>query len=133
MELARDEALRLLGEVTFGRMMFISGAMPAVRFVAHEMDGDGLPVGLPFEPETAALLARVWQVVYEADVLDAVTRMGWCVVLTGRAALVEDTDEIARTRERLQPWPGQQVEVVARIHPELVTGFRNAAAGAGAP
>ncbi|MEV1178718.1 pyridoxamine 5'-phosphate oxidase family protein [Nonomuraea sp. NPDC049784] len=131
-ELSRDEALRLLGNVTFGRIVFISRAMPALRIVAHVMDGDGLLIGLPYEPEIAALLRRVSGVVYEADLLDAATRLGWSVVLTGRAGLVEDPQELAQARVRLQAWPGELVDVVVRLRPELVTGFQ-VAAGSGAP
>ncbi|MFI7110278.1 pyridoxamine 5'-phosphate oxidase family protein [Nonomuraea sp. NPDC050227] len=126
-ELSRDEALRHLGNVTFGRIVFISRAMPALRFVAHVMDGDGLLIGLPYEAEIAALLQRVSVVVYEADELDAAARTGWSVVLTGRAGLVADPQELEQALARLQAWPGERIDVVARLRPELVTGF---AAGA---
>lgn len=126
-QLSRDESLRLLGNVTFGRIVFISRAMPALRFVVHAMDGDGLLIGLRYEPELAALLRRVCHVVYEADMLDAATRLGWSVVLTGGAGLVEEPQEVKQAQIRLQAWPGELVDVVVRLRPELVTGFRVAA------
>ncbi|TMR96841.1 pyridoxamine 5'-phosphate oxidase family protein [Nonomuraea basaltis] len=131
-ELSRGEGLRLLSNVTFGRIVFISHAVPAIRLVSHTMDGDGLMVGLPHDSEIASLLQRVHRVVYQADLLDAATRLGWSVVLTGRAGLVEDPQEQSRARDRLQPWPGQAVDHIARIFPEWVTGFSITAPHTGA-
>ena len=128
-ELSRDEGLRLLQGVTFGRVVFISRALPALRFASHVVDGDGLLVGLPYESDIAALLKRVSHVVYEADALDA-SRLGWSVVLSGRAGLAEDPQEVAQAQERLQAWPGERIDVVMRVRPELVTGFH---IGVGAP
>ncbi|MCK2215689.1 pyridoxamine 5'-phosphate oxidase family protein [Actinomadura sp. ATCC 31491] len=122
--LSRPEGLRLLGNVTFGRIVFISRALPGIQLVSHVMDGEDLLVGLPGDCEVVKLLTQLSPVVYEADVLDTATRHGWSIVLTGRAGLVEDDEEIARALRRLRPWPGEEISVVVRIHPELVTGTR---------
>ncbi|MFD0664050.1 pyridoxamine 5'-phosphate oxidase family protein [Thermocatellispora tengchongensis] len=129
-ELSRDEGLRFLGNVSFGRIVFISRAMPALRLVSHAMDDDALLVGLPYDSAIASLLSQVTRVVYEADLMDAATRLGWSVVLTGRAGLVEDPRELMRARRSLRPLPGERIDVVMRIRPELVTGFDIRAAGA---
>ncbi|MGA5760580.1 pyridoxamine 5'-phosphate oxidase family protein [Nonomuraea bangladeshensis] len=122
--LSRPEGLRLLGNVTFGRLVFISRALPGIRLVSHVMDGGDVLVGLPEDCAVVPLLSQVAPVVYEADMLDTATRHGWSIVLTGRAGLVESDEEIARALRLLRPWPGEEVGVVVRIHPELVTGTR---------
>lgn len=122
--LSRPEGLRLLGNVTFGRLVFISRALPGIRLVSHVMDGEDVLVGLPEDCPVVPLLSQVAPVVYEADVLDTATRHGWSIVLTGRAGLVESDEEIARALRLLRPWPGEKIGVVVRIHPELVTGTR---------
>ncbi|MDP4512120.1 pyridoxamine 5'-phosphate oxidase family protein [Nonomuraea sp. G32] len=131
-ELSRVEGLRLLRNVTFGRIVFISRAKPTIFLVSHITDGECLLIGLSHVPEITALVQRFSHVVYEADVLDVATRLGWSVVLSGRAGLVEDPQELHQARHRLQPWPGEQIDVVMRIHPELVTGFSVSAPDAGA-
>ncbi|MEU6717838.1 pyridoxamine 5'-phosphate oxidase family protein [Nonomuraea sp. NPDC046802] len=132
-ELSRDEGLRFRRNVTFGRIVFISRATPAIRVVSHAMDGVDLLLGLPYESEINALLTHTSPVVYQADLLDAATRLGWSVVLSGRAGLVEDPEEVEHALRRLRPWPGERIDVVVRIHPELVTGFHVAEVGAGGP
>lgn len=88
------------------------------------MDDGALLTGLPTGIGLTALLTRPAPVVYEADLLDPATRLGWSVTLTGRAGPVADPDELGRALTRLRPWPGRPIELVARIQPELVTGFR---------
>lgn len=122
--LSRAESLLLLRNVTYGRIVFISRALPAIQLIPHAMDDGALLTGLPTGIGLTALLTRPAPVVYEADLLDPATRLGWSVTLTGRAGPVADPDELGRALTRLRPWPGRPIELVARIQPELVTGFR---------
>ncbi|MEV0313715.1 hypothetical protein [Nonomuraea fuscirosea] len=68
--------------------MFISRALPAIQLIPHAMDDgamdDGaLLTGLPAGTGLTALLTRPAPMVYQADLLDPATRLGWSVTLTG--------------------------------------------------
>ncbi|MFC8920497.1 pyridoxamine 5'-phosphate oxidase family protein [Streptomyces sp. NPDC057116] len=126
-QLDRVEALRLLGTVSLGRIVFTHQALPAVRPVNHLMDGDDIIVQLHEGAALASIVAptRATGVVvaYEADVIDPETHIGWSVVVTGYAHRVTDDGELARFAARLRPWvehPG--VKAALRIRPDLVTG-----------
>jgi hypothetical protein len=126
------EALRLLGDVSFGRIVFTQHALPTVRPVNHVLvDGDIVIR----THEAAALTSRTAQadapgvvVAYEADAIDSVTHLGWSVVVTGYARLVTDAAELARYRALLQPWVRGAMDYAVRIHPDLITGIRLAPA-----
>ena len=124
-ELSRQESLRLLGNVGIGRIAFISRAMPAIRLVSHIMNGDHLLIGCGYEAEIAAILGPrgTSMIVYQADMVDPATRLGWNVVLNGRTALMADPVELARVQPQLDGWRGGRADLVLRIRPELVTGL----------
>ncbi|MEU1409257.1 pyridoxamine 5'-phosphate oxidase family protein [Streptomyces sp. NPDC005728] len=126
-DLERAEALRLLGSVTLGRIVFTLQALPTVRPVNHVLDGGDIVIRTH---EGAALTSRAQRaagagvvVAYEADAIDPVTHLGWSVVVTGYARLVTDPGELARIRGLLHPWaPQQGMDQAVRIRPDLVTG-----------
>ncbi|WP_181809306.1 pyridoxamine 5'-phosphate oxidase family protein [Streptomyces shenzhenensis] len=126
-ELDSSEALRLLGTVSLGRIVFTRQALPTVRPVNHVLvDGDIVIR----THEGAALTSRTRQadgtgvvVAYEADVIDPDTHLGWSVVVTGFAHLVTDPRELARYESLLRPWLDRTMEHAVRIHPDLVTGI----------
>ena len=127
-ELGDDEALRLLGGVSFGRIVFTRHALPTVRPVNHVLDRGDIIIRTH---EGAALTARAGQadgqgvvVAYEADSIAPDTHLGWSVVVTGYAHLVTDPDELARYQELLTPWVNQPMDYAVRIHPDLITGVR---------
>ena len=136
-ELDRGEALRLLGSVSLGRVVFTQRAMPAVRPVNHILDSTGIIIR---SHSRAAIIsevdtARGAVVAYEADNINPNYLLGWSVVVTGIARLVRDPGELARYRQVLVPWVDRDMDQVIRIQPEVVTGFRldaqqTAAAGA---
>jgi hypothetical protein len=120
-ELARRECLELLASVPFGRVVFTLHALPAIRPVNHLVDHDGaviirshLGAGI-----TAAMPAGRVVVAYEADSIDADTRTGWTVVVTGTARLLADPAAAARYEQILQPWVDQPMDSVIRIEPDL--------------
>ncbi|MET8765684.1 pyridoxamine 5'-phosphate oxidase family protein [Streptomyces sp. NPDC004658] len=132
-ELDSDEALRLLGGVSFGRIVFTRHALPTVRPVNHVLDNGDIVIRTH---EGAALTARVGQaggqgvvVAYEADAIDPDTHLGWSVVVTGYAHLVTDAEELARYQALLSPWVHHTMDYAVRIRPELVTGVRLTAEG----
>ncbi|MCH0560303.1 MULTISPECIES: pyridoxamine 5'-phosphate oxidase family protein [Streptomyces] len=134
-ELAGDEALRLLGSVSLGRIVFTRHALPTVRPVNHVLDNGHIVIRTH---EGAALTARAGQadgrgvvVAYQADAIDPGTHLGWSVVVTGYAHLVTDPEELARYRDLLNPWVNRTMDHAVRIHPDLVTGVRLTADDAG--
>ncbi|KOU58141.1 pyridoxamine 5'-phosphate oxidase [Streptomyces sp. MMG1533] len=126
-ELDSGEALRLLGSVSLGRIVFTRHALPTVRPVNHVLDGDDIVIRTH---EGAALTSRTRQagspgvvVAYEADDIDPDTHLGWSVVVTGYAHLVTDARDLARCQGMLRPWVHQTMDHAVRIRPDLVTGF----------
>ncbi|MCB5169873.1 pyridoxamine 5'-phosphate oxidase family protein [Streptomyces bambusae] len=126
--LDRTEALRLLGTVSLGRVVFTQQALPAVRPVNHVVDGEDVVVRLHDGSALAGLLAPADAdgvvVAYEADEIDPVTHLGWSVVVTGFARRVTDAREAARLAGRLRSWVAPDPVQVVRIRPDLVSGFR---------
>ncbi|MER6129040.1 pyridoxamine 5'-phosphate oxidase family protein [Streptomyces sp. NPDC001795] len=127
-ELDSDEALRLLGSVSFGRIVFTRHALPTIRPVNHVLDNGDIVIRTH---EGAALTARAGQadgqgvvVAYEADAIDPDTHLGWSVVVTGYAHLVTDTEELARYQALLSPWVKQTMDYAVRIRVDLITGVR---------
>jgi hypothetical protein len=125
-ELGSVEALRLLGSVSLGRIVFTQHALPTVRPVNHVLDGGDIVIRTH---EAAALTMHARQtegpgvvVAYEADDIDPDTHLGWSVVVTGYARLVTEPGELARYQGMLRPWVDQTMDQAIRIHPDLVTG-----------
>ena len=128
------EALRLLGSVSFGRIVFTQQALPTIRPVNHVLADGDIVIRTH---EGAALTARTRQardlgvvVAYEADDIDPDTHIGWSVVVTGYARLISDPEELARYQAVLRPWAEQTMDYAVRIRPDLVTGIRLTAPGA---
>ncbi|MGW4203199.1 pyridoxamine 5'-phosphate oxidase family protein [Streptomyces sp. NPDC004726] len=126
--LLRGEALRLLGTVSLGRIVFTHQALPAVRPVNHLVDGGDVIVRLHDGASAASVGAPAdgpgVVVAYEADVIDPDTHLGWSVVVTGYARHVADLDALSRYRTLLRPWVAQTTNDILRIRPDIVTGFR---------
>ncbi|WP_412078709.1 pyridoxamine 5'-phosphate oxidase family protein [Streptomyces xanthophaeus] len=125
--LDRSEALRLLGTVSLGRIVFTEHALPAVRPVNHLVDGEDIVVRLQDGSALASLVttpdAPGVVVAYEADVIDPETRLGWSVVITGYASLVAQEDGSDPYEASLVPWVQHTMTRAMRIVPDLVTGF----------
>ncbi|WP_129667209.1 pyridoxamine 5'-phosphate oxidase family protein [Phytoactinopolyspora endophytica] len=123
----RDDAIRLLGSVSLGRIVFTSQALPAIRPVNHLVDdGDviirthiGAAITSVVAPTTPGVV-----VAYEADQIDPESHIGWSVVITGVATPITDAGDIARYERQLEPWISQPMDQVVRIVPDLVTGYR---------
>ncbi|WP_203731055.1 pyridoxamine 5'-phosphate oxidase family protein [Streptomyces sp. SID12501] len=122
------EALRLLGTVSLGRIVFTRHALPSIRPVNHVLvDGDIVirtHEGAALTSRTRVAGSRGVVVAYEADAIDPDTHLGWSVVVTGYAHLVTDPAELACYQTLLHPWVQQATDHAVRIHPDLVTGIR---------
>ena len=124
-ELPKDEALRLLGSVPFGRVVFTARALPAVRPVNHLVDGNRIIIRTTLGSALSTDVDGTGTVVaYEADEIDPVTRQGWSVVVVGRAVPVTDGALSAHYRQALQPWAAGQRDEVIAISTDMVTGYR---------
>ncbi|MGW5474186.1 pyridoxamine 5'-phosphate oxidase family protein [Streptomyces chartreusis] len=127
-ELDAAEAMRLLGSVSVGRIVFTRHALPTIRPVNHVLvDGDIVIR----THEGAALTAHTRRadsagvvVAYEADAIDPDTHVGWSVVATGYARLVTDPHELARYQALLRPWVQNTMDYAVRIRPDLLSGIR---------
>lgn len=123
-ELTPAESLRRLAGVPLGRVVFTRHALPAIRPVNHVVaDGQIVIRSGPGTVFGADLAASEAVVAFEADELDVAERLGWSVVVTGRARLVDDPREVTRFLGLLDPWVSGDQEQVIRIRPEIVTGF----------
>ncbi|WSM03966.1 pyridoxamine 5'-phosphate oxidase family protein [Streptomyces sp. NBC_01716] len=126
--LERADALSLLRSVSLGRLVFTESALPAIRPLNHLLDGEDIIIRLGDGSALASLKAPSDPpgavVAYEADVIDPVRHVGWSVVVTGYARLVDDPADLERYRDLLRPWVARTMTDVLRIRPELITGFR---------
>jgi len=125
LELSREEALRLLGSVPVGRVVFTYRALPAIRPVGHIVEGERIV----FRTSAAAAITTAVDgagtvVAFEADAIDPVSRSGWSVVVVGGAHLLRDTAEVGRYQQLLQPWAAGDKNDVIAIGADVVTGFR---------
>jgi len=124
-ELPKDEALRLLASVPFGRVVFTARALPAVRPVNHLVDGSRIIIRTSLGSALSADVDGTGTVVaYEADEIDPATHQGWSVVVVGRAVPVTDELHRLRYRELLQPWAAGQRDEVIAISTDMITGYR---------
>jgi len=123
------EALALLGQVQFGRIVFTTRAMPAVRPVRHVVAAGRIIIAAGPElvlgsssPTTPGGSGGETIVAYEADRLDATGCSGWSVVVVGRARPVTTDAEASLYRHLLPVMtvPDQLVVISA----DVVTGFR---------
>lgn len=133
-EIDRAEALGLLESVSFGRLVFTLGALPAIRPVNHVLDDGEIMIRTRRLAGVSTALAAFSDgaidqepglvVAYEADVLDPMTRLGWSVVVTGLAVPVTDPARLARVEHRLHPWIESVMDTAIAITPQIVTGMR---------
>ncbi|HEX6360832.1 pyridoxamine 5'-phosphate oxidase family protein [Actinophytocola sp.] len=115
----RAEALRLLGSVPYGRIVFTERALPAISPVSHIVDRGDVIVRVYAE---SAVLRAIGQIVaYEADHVDENATVDWSVVVIGVAEKEERAEEIARYDPLLTPALAPGTTHLIRIRPEVVT------------
>jgi Pyridoxamine 5'-phosphate oxidase len=124
-QLNRSEALKLLGSVSLGRLVFTHQALPAVRPVNHLVVSESIIVRATAGAAiTSAADSNGVVVAYEADEIDSDTRLGWSVIVVGTARLMTDDVAATRYRARLRPWIAGAVDDVITISTDLVSGYR---------
>ena len=119
-----DRRLALLGSVPFGRVVFTHRALPAIRPVNHIVDNGNIIIRSSLGSGITGAAGDGMVVAYEADAIDPDSRTGWSVVVTGKARLVEDPDDLARYEEILEPWVDGRMDCVVSIPTDLVTGYQ---------
>lgn len=122
-ELDRQECLRLLEGAPIGRIVHTRHALPAVLPINFCLDSDSaVLLRTSADSELASAVDGV-VVAFEADEVDATTRSGWSVVVTGCATVVTDPAEHARlSLSGPRPWMAIREDVFIRIEAALVTG-----------
>lgn len=122
----RVAAMILLSSVSHGRIVFNERALPAIRVVNHLIDDGDIIVRTGVSPTFADTDSdrTGTVVVYEADTLDPLQRLGWNVVVTGIARPVVDPERTAGYMRLLHPWVDGSQDTLVVIQPQIVTGFR---------
>ncbi|MDX3133971.1 pyridoxamine 5'-phosphate oxidase family protein [Streptomyces europaeiscabiei] len=121
--LDRQECIGLLAKVPVGRVVYTRQALPAVLPVNFALDTDASV--LLCTSATSDLVRAIdgSVVAFEGDEFDPVTRSGWSVVVTGRAAVVTDPAEHERlSRSGPGSWMPMRDEVFVRIASEVISG-----------
>lgn len=122
-ELPEQEALRLLSNAPYGRIIFTAGGLPTIRPVIHVLVDGEIVVRTHFGSAALEGTAPV-VVAYEADMIDPEERIAWSVIVTGRAVLVTDAEEIGRYEAMLtESWVANSTTHMIRIEPEVITGY----------
>lgn len=121
--LSAEECMTRLASVPFGRVVFTQRALPAIRPVNHLIDDGHVIIRTDLGTAVGSVAGRGTVVAYEADAIDAETRTGWSVVVTGVARVVTDASDLARYTDLLHPWVSGERNQVIRIPPDLVTGY----------
>ncbi|WP_327371734.1 pyridoxamine 5'-phosphate oxidase family protein [Streptomyces sp. NBC_01217] len=127
-ELTGDQALRLLGGASLGRIVFTQRALPAIRPVNHLLDRGQIVIRTHRDSDLFAQTRhhgdRGVVVAYQADDIDPQTHLGWSVVATGYCRAVTDPEALMRYQRLIRPWSDQVMDCAVRIRPHLVTGIR---------
>ncbi len=121
MVLTKEQSRDALTRAAVGRVVFTDRALPAVLPVTYIVDGDTIVI----RTARGSRLARAADgavLAFETDELNASTRSGWSVVVTGEAYVETDPDEQARLTELLEPWVPGVKAVFIRIPLTVVTG-----------
>ena len=127
--LSEGDALALLASVPVGRLVYSDRALPFVTPVNFIVDGGDVVIRMG-RRSTLATHTPGHIVVFEVDEIDVVDRSGWSVVVTGRAELIEDADEVARLDAwNLQTWQPTTGDRYLRLRPEIVSGRQFPVAG----
>ena len=119
--LSEHECFDRLGLTPFGRVALSSGALPVIFPIHFALLGRN-PV-FRTDPGTKLMAASNGQVLcLEADEIDPVLHTGWSVLVTGRADVLSDPDDLdAATSLPLRPWTGRG-DAYVRIQAALVSG-----------
>jgi nitroimidazol reductase NimA-like FMN-containing flavoprotein (pyridoxamine 5'-phosphate oxidase superfamily) len=119
-----SECLRLLETVPIGRMVFTERALPVVHPVNFLRHGNSVVIRTGAGTKLDAA-RRGDLVAFEADHVDPDSHAGWSVLIVGRAAVVNDVDQLLAVLDiEHRPWVRGRSAQVIRITAERITGRR---------
>jgi nitroimidazol reductase NimA-like FMN-containing flavoprotein (pyridoxamine 5'-phosphate oxidase superfamily) len=124
-ELDVRECRELLAGGEVGRVAMCTPSGPRILLVNYVVDG----ASVVFRTAPYGVLGQhAWRapVAFEVDEVDRESRVGWSVVATGHADLVEDPAEIALIRafRDPQPWAEGSRLLYVRLEWDTLTGRR---------
>jgi len=124
--LSRYDCWQLLTEAAaqdaIARIVWSGAGGPSIVPVNYAV-ADGF---LWFQTAPDSRLARdgcEQRVLVEIDHVDVSTRMGWSVVVSGRATCLPATEDAGLLRD-LQVWPQGSRDLLLKVEPDEVTGRR---------
>ena len=105
--LSRDECEALLAGGGVGRLVFLSAQGPVALPVNFRLLDNDVVFRTRAEGVLAAAVAAGEPVGFEVDRIDEAMSEGWSVLISGRARVVDDPDELERVAGLgIEPWPG---------------------------
>jgi hypothetical protein len=122
--LSEGESLELLAGISVGRIVYSDRALPFVVPVNFVLDGMDIVIRTSVR---SGLISNVpgHVVAFEADAIDPVDKVGWSVVVTGRAELVDDSiDNLRLDGLGLQSWSPAPTDRYLRLRADVVSGRR---------
>jgi nitroimidazol reductase NimA-like FMN-containing flavoprotein (pyridoxamine 5'-phosphate oxidase superfamily) len=122
--LTPDECRGLLRAHTLGRIAVRIGEAPAILPVIYGLLDDDVVFRTDPGSKLSAALMRV-MVAFEVDDIDAASRTGSSVVVTGYVEEVRDAATLERVAAlQLEPWVEEGRDYVVRINTRTITGRR---------
>jgi nitroimidazol reductase NimA-like FMN-containing flavoprotein (pyridoxamine 5'-phosphate oxidase superfamily) len=120
--LDRTECVRLLGQVTFGRIAVTIGALPVILPVNFRLVDERIVFRTsPGSKLVAATAGAV--VAFEVDSIDPMSHAGWSVIVTGVAGEVTDPRRLAAIADANVPrWERGSSERIVEIPISMVSG-----------
>ena len=122
--LTEGECFALLETAPIGRVVYSDRALPVIVPVNFAIDGVDVVIRTGRRSRLATHAAG-HVIAFEVDEIDAASRSGWSVVLTGFLQLVDDPTDFERLeRLGLRSWAPSAHDRYLRLRPDLVTGRR---------
>lgn len=122
--LSEGESLELLASAAVGRIVYSDRALPFVVPVNFVLDGMDIVIRTSIR---SGLISNApgHVVAFEVDSINPSDKVGWSVVVTGRAQLVDDPADIERLDVLdLQSWLPAPTDRYLRMRADVVSGRR---------
>lgn len=119
-----DECLRLLSDHDLGRLAYIGHNGPTIAVLNYLLHDGTVVIRTSFGTTLDTISAGA-RVAFEVDRVDEATRVGWSVIVHGKAEEIWRPAELATARRLpVTPWaPGERNHYIC-IYPSAITGRR---------